>query len=60
MLVFLPFYIIFAVIGYVISHDARARGMNGLGWGVITFIAPVVGLILYVVVRKPHVAAKAG
>ncbi len=52
---FIPLYIVFIVIGFVIAHDARERGMNGLGWGVFTCVAPVIGLALYLVVRKPRV-----
>lgn len=45
--------IIAAVIAVIIAKDANARGMNGLGWGIFTFLICIVAIPVYLIVRKP-------
>ena len=51
--------IINAVVGVLIARDANSRGMNGLGWGIFTFLICIVALPVYLVVRKPREEPKA-
>jgi hypothetical protein len=48
-------FIIAAVVAVLISNDAKSRGMNGLGWGIFTFLVCIVAIPIYLVVRKPRV-----
>ena len=41
------------VTAIIIARDAKARGMNGVGWGIGVFMVLIVFLPLYLVVRKP-------
>lgn len=45
--------IIAAVVGVIIGKDANTRGMNGLGWGIFTFLVCFVAIPIYLIVRKP-------
>jgi len=45
--------IISAVVAVLIAKDAESRGMNGLGWGIFTFLLCIVAIPVYLVVRKP-------
>ncbi len=45
--------IIAAIIGVLIANDANSRGMNGLGWGIFTFLICIVAVPIYLIVRKP-------
>ena len=45
--------IIAAVVAVIIAKDASARGMNGLGWGIFTFLICIVAIPVYLIVRKP-------
>ena len=42
-----------ALIAVLISRDATSRGMNGLGWGIFTFLLCIVAIPIYLIVRKP-------
>lgn len=46
--------VIAAVVGVLIAQDANSRGMNGLGWGIFTFLVCIIAVPIYVVVRKPR------
>lgn len=48
--------IIAAVVAVLIAKDADSRGMNGLGWGIFTFLVCIIAVPIYVVVRKPRQA----
>ena len=45
--------VIGAICGIVIGQDAARRGMNPWGWGLFVFFICIVGLPLYLIVRKP-------
>jgi hypothetical protein len=45
--------IIAAVVGVLIANDANSRGMNGLGWGIFTFLICIIAIPIYLIVRKP-------
>jgi hypothetical protein len=45
--------IIAALVGVLIANDAGSRGMNGLGWGIFTFLVCIVAIPIYLIVRKP-------
>lgn len=38
-----------------VYRDARSRGENGALWIIITLIGGVIGLILWLIVRPPHI-----
>ena len=42
-----------AIVGVFIAKDASKRGMNEFGWGIGVFLALIVFLPLYLIVRKP-------
>ncbi|MDC0431798.1 autophagy-related protein 27 [Paracoccaceae bacterium] len=46
--------IVAAVIGFIIAGDANSRGMNGIGWGLFTFLVCIVAIPIYLIVRKPR------
>jgi hypothetical protein len=41
------------IVGAFIAKDARKRGMNEIGWFIGVFLALIVFLPLYLIVRKP-------
>ena len=43
-----------AVVAVIIAKDANSREMNGLGWGVFTFLVCIVAIPVYLIVRKPR------
>lgn len=49
--------IIWFVIGILLCiwvyRDAESRGMSGVLWLIVVLIAGIIGLIIYLVVRKP-------
>lgn len=52
--------VIAAVIGYLVAKDANSRGMNGLVWGICTFLFCIVALPLYLIMRKPKIDGGTG
>lgn len=48
--------IIAAVIGVLIGKDATSRGMNGLGWGIFTFLICIIAIPIYLIVRKDRIS----
>ncbi len=42
------------VVGILIGRDAESRGMNGVGWGLFTFLVCIVAVPIYLVVRRPR------
>lgn len=42
-----------------VYRDAESRGMSGVLWLIIVLVAGIIGLIIYLVVRKDKQAAKA-
>lgn len=46
--------LIVAIISVLIAKDANNRGMNGLGWGIFTFLVCIIAIPVYLIVRKPH------
>ena len=43
-----------AAIAFWVYKDAETRGMNGILWGIFTFLLCIVALPVYLVVRKPQ------
>ncbi len=56
--------IIYFVIGIILCiwvyRDAEARGMNGVMWLLIVLLIGIIGLIIYLVVRKDKTVSKGG
>lgn len=50
----LIWFIIAILICIWVYRDANSRGMNGVLWLIITIILGIIGLIIYLVVRKPR------
>lgn len=46
-------FIIAILIAVWVYRDAQSRGMSGALWLIIVIIAGLLGLIIYIVVRKP-------
>ena len=55
MLCPLIWFIIAILICIWVYKDANSRGMSGVLWLIITIILGIIGLIIYLVVRKPKV-----
>jgi heme/copper-type cytochrome/quinol oxidase subunit 2 len=55
-LIFCLIPIVWFVIGILLCiwvyRDAESRGMNGVLWLIVVLIAGIIGLIIYLVVRK--------
>jgi hypothetical protein len=54
----LIWFIIAILICIWVYKDANSRGMSGVLWLIITLIAGIIGLIIYLVVRKPRVGGQ--
>ena len=37
-----------------VYKDAETRGMNGILWGILTFLFCIIALPVYLIVRKPQ------
>ena len=46
--------LIAAAIAYWVYQDAESRGMNGILWGIFTFLLCIIALPVYLIVRKPR------
>lgn len=53
VIILIPF-IIFIVIAVWVYKDATKRGMSGALWLIIVIILGIIGLIIYLVVRRGH------
>ena len=51
----LIWFIIAILICIWVYRDAKSRGMSGGLWLIITILLGIIGLIIYLVVRKPRV-----
>ena len=49
---FFGFVIVF-ILALFVAQDANKRGMNGVLWGLGTFLLCIIFLPLYLIVRKP-------
>jgi hypothetical protein len=49
--------IIAAAIGFWVYKDANTRGMNGILWGILTFLICIIFLPIYLIIRKPQTGA---
>jgi len=52
LLVPIVWFIIAILLCIWVYRDAESRGMNGVLWLIIVLIAGIIGLIIYLVVRK--------
>ena len=43
--------VIFLLIAFWVYQDAESRGMSGILWFILVFLLPVIGLILYLILR---------
>ena len=46
--------IVVSIVAVLIAKDANSRGMNGLGWGIFTFLICIAAIPIYLIVRKPR------
>ena len=46
-------FVIAVAVGVWVYRDAESRNMNGAMWLIIGFILGIIGLVVYVIVRKP-------
>jgi putative membrane protein len=46
-------FIIAIAVGVWIYRDAESRGMGGAMWLIIGLVLGIIGLIIYLIVRKP-------
>ena len=51
-------YIVFIAISIGIVIDAKKNNMNGIIWGILNFIFPIVGMIIYLIVRASKKSAQ--
>jgi len=58
VLLIVIFWLVIAILIAVWVHrDAESRGMNGALWVIIVFIAGILGLVVYLIVREEKHAA---
>ena len=56
LLIQLAVIVVGAVVGFIVYKDAKSRGMNGVLWGILSFLLfPIVPLI-YLFARKSRSA----
>jgi len=55
----LVWFIIGILLCIWVYRDAESRGMNGVLWLIIVLIAGLIGLIIYLVVRKEKAPSRA-
>jgi hypothetical protein len=53
-------FIVSIIIGMWIYRDAEKRGMSGIGWVLAVFLIGIIGLIIYLIVRKDSKYSTAG
>jgi heme/copper-type cytochrome/quinol oxidase subunit 2 len=62
-LIFCLIPIVWFIIGILLCiwvyRDAESRGMNGILWLIVVLIAGIIGLIIYLVVRKDKTSSQA-
>jgi hypothetical protein len=46
-------FIILLIVSILVGQDAERRGMSGWGWGLFVFLICIVGLPIYLIVRRP-------
>ena len=46
-------FVIAVAVGVWVYRDAESRNMNGAMWLIIGLILGIIGLVVYVIVRKP-------
>ena len=49
-----------AIAGILVGRDAAKRGMSAWGWGIFVFLILIVGLPVYLIVKKPYLNATVG
>lgn len=55
------FGLIIAVIcGVLVGKDAARRGMNPWGWGIFVALICIIGLPMYLIMRKPIITETSG
>jgi len=59
-LVPLVWFIVAILLCIWVYRDAERRGMNGVLWLIIVLIAGIIGLIIYLIVRKDKTSAQGG
>ena len=47
--------IIGGLIAYFVYNDAQKRGMNAVVWAIVGFLFGLIGVIIYLIARKPVV-----
>jgi hypothetical protein len=52
--------IIALIIGIWVRIDAKSRGMNSRFWGTFVFLLLIIGLPIYLIVRKPKLIQNEG
>jgi hypothetical protein len=48
------------VCGVLVGQDAEKRGMSGAGWGFFVALLCIIGLPMYLIMRKPLITESAG
>ena len=56
----LVWFIVAILLCIWVYRDAERRGMNGVLWLIIVLIAGIIGLIVYLIVRKDKTSAQGG
>jgi hypothetical protein len=53
IIILVIWFIIAIAVGVWVYRDAESRGMGGAMWLIICLILGIIGLIIYLIVRKP-------
>jgi hypothetical protein len=52
--------IVFIIIALWVYRDAESRGMSGVLWLLVVLVGGIIGLIVYLIVRKDHPGYSSG
>ncbi len=52
--VYIVIFIVFILVAIWVYRDANKRGMNGTLWLIVVLVASIIGLIIYLVIRRDH------
>jgi heme/copper-type cytochrome/quinol oxidase subunit 2 len=52
LIFFVLLFVVFLFVALWVYRDAESRGMSGVLWLILVLVAPIIGLILYLVLRE--------
>lgn len=53
-IIYVVIFIVLILIAIWVYRDAESRGMSGVLWLIVVLVGSIIGLIVYLVIRKDH------